>query len=123
MLNRMEISLLSLPRFVNKDYALLDTAGVAKMNCPLKCYFGNSLIENAVVEDQEKHTLTNWLPIQRAPYEDLANLKDDRDRWKELINESRASSTWYDDDVPEFIRMVQRGDCRQIFLGKERVKE
>ena len=26
-------------------------------------------------------------------YEDLANLMDDRDRWKELINESRASST------------------------------
>ena len=26
-------------------------------------------------------------------YEDLVNLMDDRDRWKELINESRASST------------------------------
>ena len=26
-------------------------------------------------------------------YEDVANLMDDRDRWKELINESRASST------------------------------
>ena len=26
-------------------------------------------------------------------YEDLANLMDDRDRWKELVNESRASST------------------------------
>lgn len=26
-------------------------------------------------------------------YEDLANLMDDRDRWKELINESPASST------------------------------
>ena len=26
-------------------------------------------------------------------YEDLVNLIDDRDRWKELINESRASST------------------------------
>ena len=26
-------------------------------------------------------------------YEDLANLMDDRDRWKELINESRASSS------------------------------
>ena len=26
-------------------------------------------------------------------YEDLANLMNDRDRWKELLNESRASST------------------------------
>ena len=26
-------------------------------------------------------------------YEDLGNLMDDRDRWKELINESRASSS------------------------------
>ena len=67
MLNSMEISLVSLQRFTNKDYALLDTAGVAKINCPQKCYFGNGLMENAVVEDQEKHTLTNWLLIQRAP--------------------------------------------------------
>ena len=28
-----------------------------------------------------------------STYEDLANLMDDRDRWKQLINESRASST------------------------------
>jgi len=67
MLNCMEISLVSLQRFANKDYALLDTAGIAKMNCPQKSYFGNRLMENAVVEDQEKHMLTNWLPMQCVP--------------------------------------------------------
>ena len=51
-------------------------------------------MENAVVEHQEKHNYVDQLIANTAcTYEDLANLMDDRDRWKELINESRASST------------------------------